>query len=527
MRHLLLILAAVLGSARAASRPNIVFAFADDYGRHASAYAAVDADPGVNAVISTPHIDSIAKAGVLFRSAHVSSPSCTPCRSSLLSGRHFWQTGRGAILTGAVWDPALPSFPLLLREGGYHIGKTYKVWSPGTPVDAPFDRQRHAYEAAGGDFNNFSQRVSRLTAGGLPLPEAKARLLGTVRENFRAFLRARPGDAPFFYWFGPTNTHRAWEKGSAKALWKLDPDELKGKMPAFLPDVPAIREDLADYLGEVLAFDAAVGVLIEELKANDEWKNTILVISGDHGAPGFPRGKCTLYDFGTAVSLIAAGPGIPAGRVVDDFVSLPDLAPTFLELAGREAPPEMSARSLVPVLRSAASGQVDPARDHVLTGRERHVDEARAGRLPYPQRAIRTREHLYIINFEPDRSPPGDLHPPGRPGKPPTRHQLLHESRAAYPDMDAGPTKAWLHEHREDPRWKAAWELAFGLRPAEELYLLRDDPEQMKNLAGDPAHAALKKELRDRLIARLKATGDSRVTDESPVYERPPFAGPE
>ncbi len=527
MRTVILILAASMGIGGGADRPNIVFAFADDYGRHASAYAAADAEPGINGIITTPHIDAVAKAGVLFRHAHVSSPSCTPCRSALLSGRHFWQTGRGGILTGAVWDTALPSFPLLLREGGYHIGKSYKVWSPGTPVDAPFDGQRHAYEAAGRDFNRFSQRVTSLTAGGMPLQEAKARLLGEVRENFRAFLRARRGDEPFFYWFGPTNTHREWVKGSGKVLWNLDPDALSGKLPPFLPDVPEIREDLCDYLGEVLAFDAAIGVLIGELKANDEWKNTILVVSGDHGAPGFPRGKCTLYDFGTSVPLVIAGPGVPAGRVVDDFVSLPDLAPTFLELGGRKAPPDMSARSLVPILRSGASGRIDPSRDHVLMGRERHVNEARAGRLPYPQRAIRTHEYLYIVNFEPGRLPGGDLHPPGRPEKPPTRRQLLHESRAAYPDMDAGPTKAWLYEHRNHPRWKAAWELAFGPRPAEELYRLRDDPRQMKNLAGDPAHAAMKKKLRARLMAELAATGDSRVLDESPVYERPPFAGPD
>lgn len=528
MNNITILLAACIGVsafARAAQRPNIVFAFADDHGRHAGAYAAVDAAPGMNRVLRTPHIDSVARTGVLFRNAYVSAPSCTPCRSSLLSGRHFWQTGRGAILTGAVWDSALPSFPLLLRGGGYHIGKTYKVWSPGTPVDAPFDGQRHAYEDAGRAFNQFSQHVTRLTAEGMPLHEAKTRLLGEVKENFRSFLRARRENQPFFYWFGPTNTHREWVRGSGKALWNLDPDDLKGNLPAYLPDVPEIREDLNDYFGEVLAFDAAVGVLIEELKTSGDWENTILVISGDHGAPGFPRGKCTLYDFGSSVPLLIAGPGVPPGRVVDDFVSLPDLAPTFLELGGRQAPPEMSARSLVPLLRSEASGQIDPARNHVLMGRERHVDEARVGRLPYPQRAIRTRDHLYIVNFEPDRSPAGDLHPPGRMKKPPTRRQLLHETRAAHPDMDAGPTKAWFHEHRDDPRWKSAWDLVFAPRPAEELYQLRDDPAQMRNLAGDPAHAAVKKKLRDRLMSELAASGDSRVNDPSPMYERPPFAG--
>ena len=528
MKNTTILLAACVGLsvfARGARPPNIVFAFADDYGRHASAYAAADAKPGINRVLRTPHIDSVARSGVLFRHAYVSAPSCTPCRSSLLSGRHFWQTGRGAILTGAVWDSTLPSFPLLLRDGGYHIGKSYKVWSPGTPVDAPFDGQRHAYEGAGRGFNEFSQNVTRLTAGGMPRQEAKAQLLGEVKENFRSFLSARGENKPFFYWFGPTNTHREWVKGSGKTLWNLDPDDLKGNMPAFLPDVPEIREDLNDYFGEVLAFDAAIGVLIEELKASGDWENTILVVSGDHGAPGFPHGKCELYDFGASVPLVIAGPGVSPGRVVDDFVSLPDLAPTILELGGQKVPSDMSARTLVPLLRSEASGQIDPARDHVLTGRERHVDEARAGRLPYPQRAIRTREHLYIVNFEPDRLPAGDLHPPGKPGTPPPLRQLVHQTRITYPDMDAGPTKAWLYQHRDDPRWKEASELIFGPRPAEELYQLQDDPQQMKNLAGDPALAAVKKKLRDSLMSELAASGDSRVNDPTPIYERPPFAG--
>ena len=125
-------------------RPNVVFAFADDYGRYASAYGTHDVRPSVNRLIRTPNIDAVAAAGVLFLNAHVSSPSCTPCRGALLSGRHFWQTGRSAILSGAVWDPAIPSYPLLLREAGYHIGKSHKVWSPGTPADAPYGGRKHA-----------------------------------------------------------------------------------------------------------------------------------------------------------------------------------------------------------------------------------------------------------------------------------------------------------------------------------------------------------------------------------------------
>ena len=112
----------------------------------------------------------------------------------------------------------------------------------------------------------------------------------------------------FAYWFGPTNVHRKWTKGSGKKLWDIDPEKLKGKMPAFLPDVHPVREDLADYLGEIAAFDAGLGILIEELKKVGEYDNTIIVVSGDHGPPGFPHGKCNLYDFGTRVCLAIAGP---------------------------------------------------------------------------------------------------------------------------------------------------------------------------------------------------------------------------
>ncbi len=127
-------------------RPNIVFLFADDWGRYASLYATIDGRPSMNDVVRTPNVDRVAREGVLFRRAFANAPSCTPSRSSLLSGRYFFRTGRGAILQGAVWDETIPTWPLLLRSAGYFIGKAFKVWSPGTPVDAPFGGQKFAYE---------------------------------------------------------------------------------------------------------------------------------------------------------------------------------------------------------------------------------------------------------------------------------------------------------------------------------------------------------------------------------------------
>lgn len=508
----------------AGQRPNIVFCFADDWGRYASAYAAIDDRPSINQVLRTPNVDAIAGQGVLFRNAFVTAPSCTPCRSSLLSGQYFWRTGRGAILQTAQWDEKIPSYPLLLKEAGYHIGKSHKVWSPGTPADAPYGGQQFAYEKAGREFNDFSENASKMVREGMAFEQAKAKLLGQVRGNFEAFLEKRPAGQPFCYWFGPTLTHRKYEKGSGKALWGIDPDALKGKLPKFLPDVPEVRADVADYIGEVQAWDAGLGVIVAKLRELGEFDKTLLVISGDHGMPGIPGGKCNLYDFGTGVALIVRGPGIPGGRVVDDFVNLMDLAPTFLEAGGVKAPAAMTGRSIMNVLRSEKSGQIDPARTFVVTGRERHVADARDGYLPYPHRAIRTADLLYIRNFAPDRWPMGRPAPEGDAA--PSPGALENNTFAAFADMDASPTKAWLIGQRMAEQWKWHYDYAFAKRPAEELYDLKADPDQTKNVAGEPAYAERKREMSERLMKVLKETEDPRVTGDGLTFDRAPFTNP-
>jgi N-sulfoglucosamine sulfohydrolase len=496
-----------------ASRPNILFCFADDWGRYASAYAAIEKQPSPNQVVKTPHIDRIAREGVLFRHAFVNAPSCTPCRSALLSGRYFFNTGRGAILQGAVWDSSIPSFPLLLKEAGYHIGKTSKVWSPGTPVDAPFGGSKHAYEKAGRAFNDFSENATQAVADGTSLRQAKERLLAEVRGNFAAFLAARPAGQPFLYWFGPTNVHRTWVKGSGKALWGIDPESLRGKLPKFFPDEPEVREDFADYLGEVQAFDACVGELLKKLEEIGELNR-------------FPGGKCNLYDFGVRVTLAARGPGQKTGRVVDDFVSLMDLAPTFLEVGGAAPPGGMNGRSIVDLLKSHRSGQIDASRTWVITGRERHVAAAREGNLPYPHRALRTPEFLYIRNFKPDRWPMGAPYAVTGTTAPSAR-ELEANTFLAFADMDGSPTKAWLVAHRHDAQWKWHFDYAFGKRPAEELYDLRKDPDQVHNVGTEPAYGADKAKLSQQLTRTLTDVGDPRVTGDGQTFERSPFSDAE
>lgn len=507
--------------ATASEKPNILFCFADDWGRYASAYRTGENDNTPNSVVNTPNYDRIAREGVLFNNAYVTAPSCTPCRSSLLSGQYFFRTRRAAILQGAIWDPTIPSYPLILQNHGYHIGHTYKVWSPGSPANAPYGAKATAYNKAGSKFNRFSQFVSAADDH----EAAKETLYNEVRQNFRDFLNDREEGEPLCYWFGPTNCHRTWIQGSGKELWGLNPDDLKGKMPPFLPDNEIVRQDFCDYLGEAQAFDAALGVLRKELERIGELENTLIVVSGDHGIPGFPRGKCNLYDFGVHVSLaVRWGKQVPAGRTVDDFVNLMDLAPTFLASADVIPPEVMTGRSFLDVLKSNKQGQVDPKRDHVITGRERHVAAARPGNMPYPHRAIHTKDFLYIRNFKPERWPMGVGPGYGLPNGPmPSYEQLNQNTFAAFGDLDASPTKAWLVTHRNDPGIGRFFDFGFGLRPGEELYDLRKDPHQLHNLATSPAYIQTRKELSRRLLTTLKQAHDPRVTGDGTTFDKSPY----
>jgi len=509
-------------------KPNIVFAFADDWGRYASAYAPHTSAPNLCELIRTPNFDRVADEGVLFRNALVPAPSCTPCRSSLLSGQYFWQTGLGAILMGAVWDESIPTFPLELEAcGDYFIGHTYKVWSPGQTMNAPMGGRRTNFNRAGLNFNQFSHWVTE-HAPDLGVDAAKNTLFEETRENFRGFLTARPNDKPFCYWWGPTNTHRTWERGSGQALWGIDPDHLHGRMPAFLPDVHEVREDAADYLGECMAVDGGLGVLLEELEAIGELDNTLLVVSGDHGIPGMPRAKCNLYDIGCEVALSARWLGhISPGRVVDDFVNLMDLAPTFCEVGEIEIPSSMAGNSLLALLTAEKSGQIDASRDFVVTGRERHVAHAREGFLPYPQRSLREKDLIYIVNFEPDRWPTGDPKGIGERGvATPDYEALAYDTMVAFRDLDASPTKAWMIHHREEDDVEPLYQLAFGKRPREELYDLARDPDYMTNVADDPEYADVKRRMEKRLLAILHEQNDPRLMEQPCRFEYEPYAGP-
>jgi uncharacterized sulfatase len=173
----------------------------------------------------------------------------------------------------------------------------------------------------------------------------------------------------------------------------------------------------------------------------------------------------------------------------------------------------------MPLLLAEASGQVDPQRDHVLTGMETHVP-CRAlpdGNLGgYPMRSIFTHDFHFIRNFQPERWPAGD--PAG--DEMPSYEQLATNTRVGWADCDASPSKAWMLLHRDEPATAALAKAAFDKRPARELYDLRKDPYEMTNLADDPAYAKTIELLETRLMSELKATGDPRATGHGDELDR-------
>jgi uncharacterized sulfatase len=182
----------------------------------------------------------------------------------------------------------------------------------------------------------------------------------------------------------------------------------------------------------------------------------------------------------------------------------------------------MSAKSLWKILKSKKKGQVDPGRDAVITGRERHVYSSRPGDLPYPQRAIRTKDFQFVINFQPDRWPLGDPYLLDTT-KEPSYALLENQTFVTLADEDAGPTKAWIVSNRKDPNVKPFFDHAYGKRPREELYDMKKDPDQMKNLAQDPAHADPVKKLRARLMKYLRDHKDPRLVENGKFFETSPM----
>ena len=455
-------------------RPNIVLVIADDWSSgHAGAYGCQ--------WIRTPAFDRVAREGVLFANAFTNNPKCSPCRASLLTGRNTWQLEE-AMCHNGVFPAKWPVYPALLEEAGYRVGFTGKGWGPGDFKAGGFKRN-----PAGPGY----QQVKRK-------PPLAGMSNTDLAGNFSAFLAERKPGQPFCFWVGSQEPHREYEEGSGRRAGRAPGDVT---LPAYYPESIVIRNDMLDYAMEVERFDADLGRVVAALEEAGELDDTLLVVTSDHGMP-FPRVKGQIYEAGFHIPLaIRWGRRIKPGRRVADFINVRDFAPTFLGAAGLRAPESMSGRSFLGGLASEAQGQVDPTRDRMVIGKERH-DLGRPNDEGYPVRAIRTPEFLYVVNYEPDRWPAGN-------------------PETSYPNCDNGPTKTLITS-----RFDESYRLSFGKRPAEELYRVAEDPDCMKNLASEPSLRGAKERLRAEMEAILRRDGDPRMFGDGRIFETYKYMGP-
>ena len=472
----------------AARRPNILFAIADDwaYG-YAGAYG--------SKFVKTPAFDRVAREGVLFTRAFTPNAKCAPSRAIILTGRNSWQLEEAA--NHIPYFPAkFKTWAEALRDHGYFTGLTAKGWAPGVANDL----SGKARQMAGKPFN---ARKLQAPTSGIENNDYAA--------NFEDFLDAAPKDQAWSFWYGALEPHRAYEYGSGvkkggKRLSDID------RVPGFWPDNETVRNDMLDYAFEIEHFDAHLGRMLASLERRGLLENTVVIVTSDHGMP-FPRAKGQAYDASNHVPLAVMWKGgiKVAGRTVDDYVSFADFAPTIIELAGltwrQTGMHPTVGRSLTDVLQATQSGRVNPARDHVLVGKERH-DVGRPNDVGYPIRGIHKNDWLYIRNFEIDRWPAGN-------------------PETGYLNCDGGATKTAVLQARRDGGETKHWQLAFGKRPAEELYDVAKDPDCLNNLANDVRYRQQKSKLKAQMERELKAQNDPRMFGKGSIFDQYVYANAE
>lgn len=426
----------------AAPRPNIVLIIADDISQDFGAY-------GVP--IETPHFDTLAEGGVMFRNAYVAASSCSPSRASLITGRY--PHNHGAPELHMPLPEGQFAFPSALRGAGYYTVAAGK-WHLGPHPVAAFDK-----------------------VNDIPYPDDFTGALTWIPE-----LRARPRDRPFFFWLAAFDAHRPWEP--ITTVPATDPATVV--LPVGLPDTPAIRQDYANYVDEVRRFDQLIGDVVAELKRQGVYDNTLIVVTSDNGRP-FARSKTTLYDGGMLTPLVFHWPdgNLPAGVVSDSLISLIDIAPTFLDIAGLEIPASVQGISMVPALRNPEATPRE-----IVFGEQNWHTQRFAGRM------VRRGRYVYIRDFTPNAF-----------------SFIMVESQNA--------TNAELLRLREAGALSPLQAEPFSVdRPEELLFDVVADPDQTNNLAGSAEHAVVLAGLRDLLGTWRELTGDSIAPFEQQTADR-------
>jgi arylsulfatase A-like enzyme len=460
LRHLMLVLVGMLicsGTCWGAdpAKPNILLLLSDDHSYpFLSCYG--------NGNVRTPTLDLLSAEGMRFHRYFTAAPQCVPARAALMTGRSPVAARITRFSSPLARDEV--TFPELLRQhAGYFTGvcgRSYhldgSVNRAGEEVGALLQKHR---------LRTFADRVDFLNT----CPDNE------VAKQIAAFLDTKPTDRPFFLWANFSDPHHVW---NAPAEFRPEPAKLE--LPAHWPDLPGMREQLADYCAEVNRLDRTIGGVLAVLKERGLYDQTLIVFTGDNGA-ALPHGKGSLYDPGSNVPLIVRWPGVvAAGGESRVLLSGEDIAPTLLAAAGLIPHPRMSGVSFLPLLQ----GQPYAQRKYLFVERGPHgsapvsVNMSNSG---YDlSRAVRSDNYKLIYNCTP---------------------------WIPYAPVDSAGGDAWTQLKAAH----AAGRLAAGLsatyfttpRQVYELYDLDEDPSELRNRSGDEELATVEQELRLALVEKM------------------------
>lgn len=498
-----LLISSCSNSKQEQKQPNILFAISDDQSFAHTSFSGCK-------FVRTPAFDRVASEGIYFSNCIAGSPGCAPSRSALVTGRYHWQNQQSRQHASSWMKKHVP-FIDLLDANGYATGRTGKGVSPFRYARDDNDSLWRTTDAAGIEHSNIRYQNESFE------DERTADGISTVNyfKNFKYFIDSVRGEKPFFFWYGASEPHRAYEQDS----WKRNNKNLGDvDVPAFFPDHEIVRGDLLDYAVEIEWFDLHLQRMLTYLEEIGELENTIVIVTADNGMP-FPRAKANGYEYGVHVPFAVRFPkNFPGGRIVDDPVGFTDIAPTILELT--EISPDgmlpVSGKSILNILKSKNQGVIEPSRKYVFAGRERH-SSSRYLNWGFPQRIIRSKDYLLVWNMKPDRWPAGDP----QSIKPGTTHELLpmygidengsHHSDWAFTDIDAAPTKSFIIENMNDETIRPFFDLAHAKRPEFEFFDIKKDPFCLNNISGKKEFAETETEMKSALMEELKNSEDPRV----------------
>ncbi len=401
----------------------------------------------------TPNLDAFAKSAHRFVNSHVTVPICQPGRSALMTGRVPHRNGAFG------FNPIRRDVPTLvevLREQGYYTGAIAKAVHMAPADKFPW----HA--------------VGEQSLGKQPTKFA---------EKFREMLASAANERkPFFINANICDPHRPFIEGTgkkAKSDEPLDgakvfrPSEVT--VPAFLEDIPRVREEVAQYYSSVSRFDVAFGLVMKELAAAGRDADTIVVFMSDHGM-SFPFSKATVYRNGTWSPVLIRIPGMTASQTRTEFVSSVDVMPSLLELLAVKPPAGMDGRSWVPLLK----GETQPDRDFVIT----HVNTVSSGKS-FAQRCVRTKDRALMF------------------------HGWVGDSNKFRVEAMSGLSFAAMNSSTDPLIQSRVKQLVEG--ESLMLFDIADDPSERKNLVNDPKYASDLASLSQKLLAHMKRTDDPQT----------------